>query len=84
MTSAPLPSTAMVTPPPSSAPSWAQVSTPRARPLTTQTFSRAKAAANSRAARLPSRVARREPTMANVRSLSSDAPPRTYNAGGGS
>ena len=28
----------MVAPPPSSAPSWAQVSTPRARPLTTQTF----------------------------------------------
>ena len=80
----PQPSTATVRPRPSSAPRWAWESMPRAMPLTTVTPFSASPWANSRAARWPSRVQRREPTTASARSSSWGHSPRTSSVAGGS
>src|SRR5712692_2942451 len=62
--STPVPMTATVTPPPTSAPGWAAASQPTARPLTTTTPARARSAASCSATASPYGDGRREPTIA--------------------
>src|SRR5216683_2674381 len=62
--STPVPMTATVTPPPTSAPRWAAASQPSARPLTTTTPARARSAASCSATASPYGDGRREPTIA--------------------
>src|ERR1700736_1674532 len=62
--STPVPMTATVMPPPTSAPRWAAASQPRARPLTTMTPARARSAASCSATASPYGDGRREPTIA--------------------
>src|SRR5712692_4528156 len=62
--STPVPMTATVTPPPTSAPRWAAASQPRARPLITITPARARSAASCSATASPYGDGRREPTIA--------------------
>src|SRR5712692_7967948 len=62
--STPVPMTATVTPPPTSAPGWAAASQPSARPLTTTTPARARSAASCSATASPYGDGRREPTIA--------------------
>src|SRR6478672_6792051 len=84
MMSVPEPSTAIVDPPPASAPRCAAESTPRARPLTTTTPRAARSAASvSATLRLYGEPAR-EPTMATARRESVETSPRTHSTGGGS
>ena len=73
--SRPQPSTATVRPPPSSAPWWAAVSMPRARPETMVAPAAARSRARARARVRPAGVAAREPTMATLRSPSSGLEP---------
>ena len=84
MTSAPDPSTAIVDPPPASAPRCAAESTPRARPLTTTTPRAARSAARRSATASAYGDAAREPTMATAGRSSAAATPRIQSTSGGS